>query len=90
MSHAEATGPRLSLGLRTVDPGCVRAAPEGASAPVPGLGLEAKGGIRADAERLVAAPPAAISAGASMISWMSWEAAGFPIVWLAYQASVRC
>ena len=35
------------------------------------------------------AAPAAISAGASMFSWRSREAAGFPIYRLAYQASVR-
>ena len=83
MSHAEATGLRLSRWFRAVRPGCVRAAPEGAHAPVPGLGREAKGDIRAGAERLVAARPAAISAGASMTARMSWEAAGFPIAWLA-------
>jgi hypothetical protein len=43
----------------------------------------AKGGIRAGAERRDVCSPAAISAGASMIGWISREAAGFPYFWLA-------
>ena len=51
--------------------------------PVPGLGRRAKGGIRAGAERRDVAYPAAISAGASMVSGIGREAAGFPNFWLA-------
>ena len=83
MSRAEATGRRLSPWLHTFR---TRVRPRRSKdrtrrCRASGLGPKA---VSAPAQSAATfAYPAAISAGASMTARICWEAAGFPIVWLA-------
>ena len=83
MSHAEATDQRLSRWHRD-RPRLAASAPiRRSGTPVPGLGLGAKGGIRAGAERRDVCLSGRHLGRSLDVSRMSWEAAGFPVVWLA-------
>ena len=64
-------------------PGCVRADPGIAHAGARPYGVEPRAVSALAQSAATLAAPAAISAGASMFSWRSWEAAGFPMCWLA-------
>src|SRR5262249_2986718 len=68
---------------RTVPPGCGRADPKIAHAGAWPSGTRT-GAVSAPAQSAsTLATPAAISAEASIVSWRSREAAGFPIYWFA-------
>jgi hypothetical protein len=73
----------LSLRLRAFAPGCVRADPGIGHAGAKPYDVEPRAVSALAQSASTLAHPAAISAGASMFSWRSREAAGFPFVWLA-------
>ena len=59
--------------------------------PVPGPRDQVPRAVSAPTQSAATlARPTATAAGASMIDGTSGEAAGFPVFWLAWKASVRC